>query len=1067
MKPFHFRELLLRKMYFFLALIGASFLVVFVFFLSQENSLEQSLQREQNQRVKTHISLIVQQEIRSLQNLFHYMIVSDSISELDSLSKEIGKGTQLVRSAMDVMEHGGTYENQLVMNSDTGAAVSWPFFYMADTQDAANVSAVALQANLSVLEALRGENYRAMKQALRDFGGLEKEKFAFFHKKISALFSLLVENSDQVYRDSLKSEQFAEKKRKKVAQWYNRIALAVVPVFLVVAGLMALWILRDGRRLRQERAEALAAMAATQKNLEGVVFKRTKALRQEIAERRLAEKRFAAQADFLTTVIESLGHPFHVINAADYTISMSNQAARDKALGNGPYCYSQNYGLDVPCMTKSECPLEKVKRTRQPVRVEHEVVTADGERRFLEVHGYPIFDAAGTVVQMIEYSLDITEKYLAIRALEQSRDELERKVHERTFRLEKEVEHRVEIQYELEASERHFRALIECIRDVIVILDRNGIIHYISPSVETNLGYDPDSLVGVSFKTVVKVGDRSNQEDPPDMFFWDAAKSDAPVEHLTLSANGVVTHMESRVQDLSDDPAIGGLLITSRDVSARNKAEEMKNRLNMVIEQNPSSIVITDTFGRIEYVNPQFERLTGYSREEVVGKNPSMLNSGLTDPALFVSMYEAISKGEVWQGEFINKNRAGALYTENVIVAPIKNTRGEVINYVALKENITELKKAREQAESADKAKMEFLSRMSHELRTPLNAIIGFSKILMEDKPGTLTDKQKERANRIHVAGNHLMQMISEILDFSRIETGSFSVELEPVCARDVLTESLMLTENMARERKVVCTVDGSFGSVPPLLVDRIRFKQVLVNVVSNAIKYNVENGSVTLSSEIQEGMVAISVSDTGIGIPKDQQDAIFTPFTRMVAEHSEIEGTGIGMTITKQLVEAMHGTIDFVSTEGEGSTFVITLPMDGAPRPVSGEEPGFVLRDMPAVCLLYVDNDPDRISSMRELVVEWPDLTIMIRRQWDKAVKAVDLLKPQLVLVNAAFLGSDTVGSMLELKEGHAVVPMIFVVGDDRDLPPLAGVDCHLRAPLSVQDIAAAYLKLREKNDD
>nr|WP_321512829.1 PAS domain S-box protein [uncultured Pseudodesulfovibrio sp.] len=1056
---FNSREPILRKLYSFFVLSGACILLTLVFHFLLERGQENSLRFEYNLRVKTHISLIVQQKIRALQNQFQYMLLSSSIVELDNANAEIGRLMERVQSAVSVMEHGGEYVANIFVNYGNKDVIAWPFHHDVAGSKSVSLSVVEMKTNLARLEDMRGEYYAVMRQAVFSPGGGTKAELTLFHKKIAPFFNRLVENSNRLYIESLESVTYAEKERKEQVLHYNWVASTVVPLFLVMTGIIALWIIRDIRRLLLERAEALAAMTEHKENLETTVFSRTKALRLEISERKRTEKQFANQAEFLTTVIESLGHPFHVINAHDYTISISNQAARDKALNDGIHCYSRNYGTKKPCSAEGRgCPLQVVKATKKPVILEHRVSTPSGGVQYLEVHGYPIFDSKGNVSQMIEYSLDITEKHLALRALEHSRDELERKVRERTFRLEREVEQRVEVQHELEASERHFRTLIECIRDIIVILDKDGVISYVSPSIETVYGYAPDLLVGKSFKEFVRVGDGSHMEVPSDTFFLDALHEDTPLEHMTVSSDGSLFFMESRVQDMFEDPDIGGLLITFRDVSARNKAEEMKSRLNMVIEQNPSSIVITDTSGNIEYVNPQFERLTGYSREEIVGRNPSILNSGLTDPALFVEMYEAIGKGEVWQGEFINKAKTGELYTENVIVAPIKNNQGEVINYVALKENITELKKAREQAESANRAKMEFLSRMSHELRTPLNAIIGFSKLLMEDKFGNLLPKQIGQVDRIHVAGNHLMQMISEILDFSRIETGSFSIRLESVQPMETIKECLMLTENMARERGVVCSVDDSFYSLPRLIVDRIRFKQVLVNLMSNAIKYNVVGGSVKLSSFVDGNVARICVTDTGIGIPADKQSELFTPFARMVEEQSGIEGTGIGMTITKQLIEAMHGSIEFSSTEGVGSVFTISLPCEE--RDISG--PGLDMAcknaDASALCILYVDNDSERINAMRETVSACPGMTLVIRRRWEKVLSAIDLLKPEIVIVNAAFAVQCHAEFLHELKSRGEASSIVLVQGDDEDSTLGVGVSASLPSSVSVQDILNAY---------
>jgi len=244
----------------------------------------------------------------------------------------------------------------------------------------------------------------------------------------------------------------------------------------------------------------------------------------------------------------------------------------------------------------------------------------------------------------------------------------------------------------------------------------------------------------------------------------------------------------------------------------------------------------------------------------------------------------------------------------------------------------------REEAELANRAKSEFLSRMSHELRTPLNTVLGLNELQLLDKHNPMTEKQRNRAHKISEAGHHLLSLVNDVLDFSRIETGEIEINLSIINCLTVLRDALRLIEGKIRSRRITVHVDEKKNDVQ-VLADYMRLKQVLVNLLDNAVKYNRQDGTITVAFEdVGHGFVRISVVDTGYGIPEQLKGELFTPFSRLNAEKMGIDGTGIGLSFSKQLVELMKGQIGVESRQGQGSCFWIELPRASEPASSAGQ---------------------------------------------------------------------------------------------------------------------------------
>ena len=256
--------------------------------------------------------------------------------------------------------------------------------------------------------------------------------------------------------------------------------------------------------------------------------------------------------------------------------------------------------------------------------------------------------------------------------------------------------------------------------------------------------------------------------------------------------------------------------------------------------------------------------------------------------------------------------------------------------FTGLVRDITERKRVEQElisawkaADAANQAKSEFLSSMSHELRTPLNAILGFAQMQRDYPDQPLTDEQRASVEHIVEGGQHLLALINDVLDLSKIESGSVDLDLEPIDVEQAVRQSIALVQPLADERGVSFVLNGGFESRVYVLADHSRLKQVLLNLLSNAVKYNREGGSVTLDAVATEaGRLRVSITDTGPGISADNHDEVFRPFSRVGMEASKIEGTGIGLTISRQLVESMDGSLDFDSVVGDGATFWFELPL-------------------------------------------------------------------------------------------------------------------------------------------
>jgi len=381
-------------------------------------------------------------------------------------------------------------------------------------------------------------------------------------------------------------------------------------------------------------------------------------------------------------------------------------------------------------------------------------------------------------------------------------------------------------------------------------------------------------------------------------------------------------------------------------------------------------------------------------------------------------------------------------------------------------------------ADLASQAKSEFLSRMSHELRTPLNAVLGFAQLLEMDH---LSPEQQESVGHILKGGRHLLNLINEVLDIARIEAGRLSLSLEPISVREVVQESLDLIRPIAANVNV--QLNTAADSIPEayVMADRSRLKQVLLNLLSNAAKYNHQGGAVTLTCEmLPQHRLRIRVSDTGPGIPPDKLDRLFIPFERLGAEQTAVEGTGLGLSLSKGLVEAMRGSLGVESTVGQGSTFWIDLALVEGPVQrlarlgTSLPSPADLVASQKARIILYIEDNLSNLKLIQRVLAQRPEVRLLPAMQGRLGLDLAREHRPDLILLDLHLPdlpGQEVLRALQETPETRQI-PVVMISADatrtqiDRLLA--AGARAYLTKPLDVKKFLALLDEiLKERGPD
>jgi PAS domain S-box-containing protein len=520
---------------------------------------------------------------------------------------------------------------------------------------------------------------------------------------------------------------------------------------------------------------------------------------------------------------------------------------------------------------------------------------------------------------------------------------------------------------------------------------------------------------------------------------------------------GEPLHFLLMVQDISERKANEAALEASRrDLEAALHA-------NQLIMDNSQDVICTlSEEGRFLSINAACEELWGYTAKELEGRAYIDLVYIEDRPKT-----EAVAKDLFVTGkltDFVNRyvRKDGTLV--DVLWSATYSAKDRIMFCVA--HDVTHrsriekaLREAKEEADRANHAKSDFLSRMSHELRTPLNSILGFGQLLDRQSP---TEIQRPRIRYILSAGRHLLNLINEVLDISRIEAGNLQLSVEPVCIEEAIHEALDLMRPLAAERTIGLATSSPLESSTYVLADRQRLKQVLLNLLSNAVKYTAVSGSVTVAfSDSTKGLTRISVRDNGAGIAVDKLARLFTPFDRLGAEQSTVEGTGLGLALCQRLVQAMHGSIGVNSNLGTGSTFWLELPKAESPLQGLAAQMNSTASERATEeesrRILYIEDNFSNVTLVEQMLAERPALELMTAMQGRVGLELARQHSPDLILLDLHLPDMPGWQVLAQLKADHLTrtIPVV-VISADATVPQVkrlvsAGARAYLTKPLDI----------------
>ena len=687
------------------------------------------------------------------------------------------------------------------------------------------------------------------------------------------------------------------------------------------------------------------------------------------------------------------------------------------------------------------------------------------EERYWRAVNSPVLGPGGDVLFLNHHVEDVTE----LVRLERQGNEKDEAMQQLSLR-----------------SNARYSQLLDTAPDAMVVVGEDSRIHLVNIQTERLFGYTRSELVGQQLDLLVPERFRGSHGRHVARFFGrpDARSMGSGIELFGRRKDGTELPIEVSLSPLRSEQ---GMTVSAaiRDISERKRMEAatrlVADRLASAVDSIQDAFALFDDQDRLVLCNSVFRRLIGESlRGPLVGRSYE---------ELFDAWLGDIEFDDDETRKRFRDERLALRRTEQTMSFDVRLRDGRRLRVIDRRtaeggivktiwdltddERIAnELRAARAAAEAGSAAKSDFLSSMSHELRTPLNAILGFAQLLRRDRKEPLSDRHKDRVDQILKGGEHLLRLIDDILDLSRIEAGAISISTEPVSVVDVLEELQRTLEPMAARQGITVAVDPVPDDLSMAAADRTRFLQILMNFGSNAIKYNRPAGTVTFTvSTPSPELLRVLVRDTGVGIPAEKQDKLFQPFQRAGQETGPIEGTGIGLVITQRLARLMRGDVGFRSVLGEGSEFWVDIPVDASSRPsgrMAAREAAIGrLAGAGQPLVLYVEDNPANTSFMRDLVSGFENVELVCAPTAEMGIELACARRPEAIIMDINLPGMSGVDALRVLRERPETkdVPVIALTAAASERDKVRGMQAgfyrYLTKPVKVDELVSALEEL------
>ncbi|MFV2059457.1 MAG: PAS domain S-box protein [Gammaproteobacteria bacterium] len=661
-------------------------------------------------------------------------------------------------------------------------------------------------------------------------------------------------------------------------------------------------------------------------------------------------------------------------------------------------------------------------------------------------------------------------------------------------------------------SETNFREITENANEgILVALDGKHV--FANNAINELLGYDNEELIGTKIEDLVHPDDIDLvMKNFRDRMAGKTAQREYEIKLLSKHGESIIVELHPTITQWLGRQA-GQVFV--HDIRARKKEHQLLEKQSVIINQIHDSVVSTDLDGIITSWNNGAKYLFGYNPVEIVGKHFSMLypKSELN----YLNEVNAIlfNNGEhETEVKLIRKNRTvfyghlslSLIYDENknpvgmigytIDITGRKQAEEELALYreelealveertLELNEAFDKLQKenqerikleshlieAKHEADFANMQKSEFINRMSHELRTPMNAILGFSQLLEMD---LLDDEHKNYIEEILSAGNHLQEMIDEILDLSKIESGNIRVKITAVSVYEIVLECISLIQPMANEKNIgiINTITDEDEVV--VSADYMRLKEVIVNLLTNAVKYNCVSGIITINQVVKNNNIRLTVSDTGVGIDSKNPDDIFEAFNRNGAEFTDIQGTGIGLSISKQLIELMDGSIGYESIAGKGSTFWVELVecQSNTATVRTKNKSSMINTDIKQTNIVYIEDNSANLKLIEHVIRRHKNMNLLSRENAEEGLALIRNEKPDLIILDINLPGMNGFQALellqedVELKEIPVFALSAAATSTEIERGLLAGFNRYLTKPIQVNEFIDAIEQVFKVN--